>query len=238
MCCKVRLVPVCANALAPQHKLLRQLTTTAKSQISQCLFFFVHHTDTRRNKAPMAPENLLLQIFKRRLRSTKLRRTAHDTTSNDAPVVAEPIGTFARRASSSHPPNVQNTLNVGVSAKTEAQQSTKRDTNSSSPSCRSSCSSDTETVSSIPRTDAPQTPCPAISMRDLFHAVIKEAIAATTLHINTLNTTLALLDSLRGFSATIDVLRREMQEKKRECEGMSKELLVFEELVAEMGLVK
>jgi hypothetical protein len=50
--------------------------------------------------------------------------------------------------------------------------------------------------------------------RDLILATLNEARTATHGHLDTINTTIALLDALNGFSATIAVLRDEMLAKK------------------------
>ncbi|KAF2633886.1 hypothetical protein BU25DRAFT_325588, partial [Macroventuria anomochaeta] len=56
------------------------------------------------------------------------------------------------------------------------------------------------------------------STRELVHATLDEAKTAASSHLDTINTTLALLGALDGFSATISALRREMLEKKQACE--------------------
>jgi hypothetical protein len=50
--------------------------------------------------------------------------------------------------------------------------------------------------------------------RDLILATLNEAKTATDGHLDTINTTVALLDVLDGFSATIEVLKDEMVAKK------------------------
>jgi hypothetical protein len=70
--------------------------------------------------------------------------------------------------------------------------------------------------------------------RDLLYAAIDEATAATNMHLDTIETTLAVLQALNGFSATVDVLRREMLEKKKVCEEKLGELDGLEETVEEM----
>ncbi|KAH7077577.1 hypothetical protein BKA63DRAFT_489142 [Paraphoma chrysanthemicola] len=54
--------------------------------------------------------------------------------------------------------------------------------------------------------------------RDLILSTVDEARLAIHSHIDTINTALALLDALDGFSATIAVLRDEMMEKSKACE--------------------
>jgi hypothetical protein len=55
------------------------------------------------------------------------------------------------------------------------------------------------------------------STRNLINAALNEAKIATYAHLDTLDTTLALLEALNGFSSTITVLGEEMVEKKRAC---------------------
>jgi hypothetical protein len=75
-----------------------------------------------------------------------------------------------------------------------------------------------------------------LTTRDLLYAAIDEATAATNTHIDTLETTLALLQAITGFSETVEVLEREMQDKRRACDSKLAELEGFEEAIEEMGL--
>ncbi|KAF2819006.1 hypothetical protein CC86DRAFT_432453 [Ophiobolus disseminans] len=54
--------------------------------------------------------------------------------------------------------------------------------------------------------------------RGLITASVDEARMGNYAHLDTINTFLALLESLNGFSETIDVLRVEMEGKKHVCE--------------------
>ena len=56
--------------------------------------------------------------------------------------------------------------------------------------------------------------------------------------METLDTMLALLSAIQGMSATVDVLKREMEEKKGVCEQMRREMQTFEEVVRDMGFVE
>ncbi|KAF3048790.1 hypothetical protein E8E11_009725 [Didymella keratinophila] len=56
------------------------------------------------------------------------------------------------------------------------------------------------------------------STRELVHATLYEAKSAALSHLDTINTTLSLLEALEGFSATISELRSKMMEKKQACE--------------------
>ncbi|KAH8726583.1 hypothetical protein GQ44DRAFT_725787 [Phaeosphaeriaceae sp. PMI808] len=62
---------------------------------------------------------------------------------------------------------------------------------------------------------------------DLVIAAIDEARNSLNEHIDTVDTTLALLDALKGFSATIATLKEEMIEKRMLCEGR---LVVLEDV--------
>ncbi|KNG49913.1 hypothetical protein TW65_03330 [Stemphylium lycopersici] len=73
-----------------------------------------------------------------------------------------------------------------------------------------------------------------ITTRDLVYAAIDEATSATHAHLDTLETTLALLETIRGLSETVEVLRREMKEKRKACQVAVKELAGFEEGVEKM----
>jgi hypothetical protein len=99
---------------------------------------------------------------------------------------------------------------------------------------------DTDSPTSLRTTILPPRITPAVLdpttfiTRDLLYAAIDEATAATNTHLDTIETTLALLSALNGFSATIDVLKREMTEKKRVCGEKLGELESLEEAVEGM----
>lgn len=56
------------------------------------------------------------------------------------------------------------------------------------------------------------------SIRELVEATIDEAKTIASSHLDTIDMTLALLDALDGFSATISELRKEFRVKKEACE--------------------
>lgn len=56
------------------------------------------------------------------------------------------------------------------------------------------------------------------STRELVYATLDEAKSAVTSHLETISTTLSLLEALHGFSATISELKQEMLEKRQACE--------------------
>lgn len=56
--------------------------------------------------------------------------------------------------------------------------------------------------------------------------------------MNTLETALGMLETMQGLSATVDVLRKDMQKKKKPCEVVRKELFQFGEVIRALGLVE
>lgn len=167
----------------------------------------------------MAQEGLLRHIFKRGLLSTKLKKAAHHTADDNDSFLSTQPSEHTNKAASSN--------------------STKAYDVPGTDAC-SSCSSSNETLhtASIPLpTSQPASSSTTLSVRDVLHAVIEEAHAATAMHMETLETTLALLHAIQGMSATVDILQREMQEKKEVCEEMRRDLVSFEEVVGEMGVV-
>ncbi|KAJ4363278.1 hypothetical protein N0V95_001181 [Ascochyta clinopodiicola] len=56
------------------------------------------------------------------------------------------------------------------------------------------------------------------STRELVHATLDEAKMSAEAHLDTIQTTLALLDALDGFSATISELKKEIVGKRQVCE--------------------
>jgi len=78
-----------------------------------------------------------------------------------------------------------------------------------SPSPSSSLHSTASIASSLHSIDVQ-----SFSTRELILATLSEAKSANMGHLDTIDTTLALLEALDGFSATVDVLRDEMLDKK------------------------
>jgi hypothetical protein len=70
--------------------------------------------------------------------------------------------------------------------------------------------------------------------RGLITASVAEARMGNDAHLVTIDTTLALLDALDGFSATIAVLKTEMEDKKRVCEEKLSMLEDVERAVSRM----
>ncbi|KAH7088112.1 hypothetical protein FB567DRAFT_331414 [Paraphoma chrysanthemicola] len=72
--------------------------------------------------------------------------------------------------------------------------------------------------------------------RDLILSSVDEARLAILSHIDTINTTLAVLDAFDGFSATIALLKVEMVEKNKACEEKLAMLEHVEWAVGQMQL--
>lgn len=72
------------------------------------------------------------------------------------------------------------------------------------------------------------------STRELICAALDEAKTATLSHLDTIETTLALLDALDGFSATISELEKDMTEKKQVCLEKMKMLEAVDRAVESM----
>lgn len=83
---------------------------------------------------------------------------------------------------------------------------------------------DVDTPSSITTAYSEDTTTPldfevsSFSTRELIDAALEEAKMAVSAHLDTVNTTLFLLDALDGFSATITELEKEMLATKQKCE--------------------
>jgi hypothetical protein len=92
-----------------------------------------------------------------------------------------------------------------------------------------------ESVVTVLAPHAPGIDPATLTARDLLYAAIDEATSATNGNLDTLETTLALLGALTGFSATIEVLKQQMEDKKRACEAKLVELEGFEEAVEGMN---
>lgn len=75
-----------------------------------------------------------------------------------------------------------------------------------------------------------------LTTRDLVYAAIDESMTAVGTHIDTLETTLALLQAITGLSETVEVLNQEMEDKKRVCKMKLRELEEFEKAVEKMSL--
>lgn len=73
------------------------------------------------------------------------------------------------------------------------------------------------------------------STHELIHATLYEAKSAASSHLDTINTTLPLLEALEGFSATIAELRSEMREKKQACEEQMATLDAVERSIERMA---
>ena len=95
-------------------------------------------------------------------------------------------------------------------------------------------SSPAKTTSSIETITSLGPDLSTFTTRDLVNASIEEAKSAISAHLDTILTTLALLETLHGFSTTITVLRQEMLEKEEACEDKMAMLRAVEQAVEEM----
>jgi hypothetical protein len=73
-----------------------------------------------------------------------------------------------------------------------------------------------------------------LTTRGFLTATLNKAKIANRAHLNTIDMTLELLDALKDFSATIEVLRTEMGEKKCSCEEDMALLEDVEQVVVKM----
>lgn len=94
--------------------------------------------------------------------------------------------------------------------------------------------STSETESSTETLASPDLQISPFSTRELVRAALDEAKSAVTSHLDTINTTISLLDALDGFSATISELGKEMLEKKQACEEQMTTLDAVERAVEGM----
>lgn len=74
----------------------------------------------------------------------------------------------------------------------------------------------------------------AFSTRELLIATLKEAKVDLRDHLDTVNTTLEILQALDGFSATITAVKEEMEAKKEICEEKLKMLRDIEKFVGNL----
>lgn len=95
-------------------------------------------------------------------------------------------------------------------------------------------SSSADTVSTAETLASLDLEISTFSTRELIHATLDEAKTAANAHLDTINTMLALLDALDGFSATISELRKEILVKKQGCDEKMAMLDVVERAVEGM----
>ncbi|EUC47374.1 hypothetical protein COCMIDRAFT_90320 [Bipolaris oryzae ATCC 44560] len=190
----------------------------------------------------MARDSLLRHIFKRGPLSLKYRKRTRsapfrNNESDESLILERPH--YTRRPSSwrDEIPDDHDTRRMHRNQDTSYDSYST--TSATSPTTFSSSGSSLTNTLLLahPWIHRPTSPL-AISTRDLFFAVVQEAVAATTLHMNTLDRALEMLETMQGLSATVDVLRGEMQEKRKACEVVRKELLQFGEVIRALGLVE
>jgi hypothetical protein len=197
----------------------------------------------------MAQESLIRHIFKRGRLSAKYKTNTHSTLSNESyeSLILEPLEA-SDKATSARPdiPDTQRPTQLhhhqnfsrrNVHPSSILYSDRPDNNNKNKNNNNNNATPPTLPSDYVHTTQQPASPL-TISTRDLFHAVIHEATTATALHMDTLDTTLALLDAIQGLSATVDILRGEMRKKKKACEGVRRELMSFGEVVSELGLVE
>ena len=186
----------------------------------------------------MARGNLLRQIFKRGPHS-KLRNDALASKANKqsrpATVAKTAASSLKAQSQDPSPPRTPESHVVHILPEIAEEEAVAAAT--LSPSASSSTGSTVSDLASVVTVLAAHTPVidpTTLTPRDLVYAAIDGAMSATNGHLDTLETTLALLEALHGFSATVEVLRQEMQVKKTACEAKLAELEGFERAVEEL----
>ncbi|KAF7681321.1 hypothetical protein GT037_000297 [Alternaria burnsii] len=218
------------RALSHRHCALNYARSTASPiEFSQ---FDLIDADT------MPRGNLLRHLFKH---GSHARSKSHE----QSPIVkkAEEPATIASEDPSQtlSPPHTSRAPAIHVLPRiTEEDSVPSATTPSPVVSSAGSTESDLLSITTVLDINAPSSPPiidPAtLTTRDLVCAAIDESITAIGTHIDTLETTLALLQAITGFSETVGVLNREMEDKKRVCKMKLRELEEFEKAVEKMRL--
>jgi hypothetical protein len=181
----------------------------------------------------MAPTSLLRYIFRHGPQS-KARVNApsptEPATTKEVPEVApmnhEEPHTYRELAHSNDVPESP----LAYKARSESRQSIFLEDIVEESSNTSSSEVDNESVAET--ITAPGLDIGGYSTQELLTATLSETKMALHAHLDTINTTLELLDALEGFSATIAVLKDEMMTKKEVCEEKLEMLEDVEEAVA------
>ena len=167
----------------------------------------------------MAPKSLLRYIFrhgpnsKARTAAAPPRSGAGIPASTPAPV-SEPISPQKPAIPEDGPESP-----LAYKSRSESRQSSVlEDIAEESSSDNDNNSSDVDKASIAETLAALDLDLDTFTTRGLITASVDEARMGNYAHLDTIRTTLELLDALNGFSATIDVLRDEMEGKKRVCE--------------------
>lgn len=165
----------------------------------------------------MAPKDLLRHIFRHGPHSTSMSNTSPLRTSeslheepasneNDTTVAPLPL---THRSNTTQSPTLEN-----IAEESESE-------------------TDSTSIAHIPI--SLNIHISTFTTRELIYATIDEARIATRAHLDTIHTTLALLDALEGFSPTIPVVKEEMVLNQRVCE---ERLKMLEETEAAVEQVK
>lgn len=160
----------------------------------------------------MAPKNLLRYIFrhgphsKARTAVSPTKPTAH-ISETDSPPQGEPISPQPLVLTDDTPESP-----LAYKSRPESRQSSILEDIVEENSSEIDNASIAETLA------LPDLHINAFTTRGLIIASVDEARIANHAHLETINTILALLVALEGFSATIGVLSVEMEEKQRACE--------------------
>ncbi|KAF1947584.1 hypothetical protein EJ02DRAFT_390581 [Clathrospora elynae] len=186
----------------------------------------------------MAPRNLLRHIFKHgsytKARTDESPLKADNLLPKEPGIVATvtavtSVATLATAAIVTHnapetppphsptPPRTPEPKTVDVLPEIREESSPESDTETASI-VTVLAASGTDTASLTTVFAALNLDINTFTTRDLVYANIDESITAIQAHLETIETMLALLDALNGFSATIKVLKEEMLEKKQMCE--------------------
>jgi hypothetical protein len=208
----------CVSPATAQHKVKAATppTLAEKTLRRSCL-----HTFSQLNALPlqtMAPRSLLRHIFRhgpRRSAQTTEHPGAHGSESKPTPikqptsplkhVLTEDDVPESPLAYKSRPDSRQSSILEDI----EEEESSNAELETAAEIDRASI---TETLAAL------DLDISAFTTRDLILSTVDEARLAVRSHLDTINTTMTLLDALDGFSATIAVLSDEMVEKKRVCE--------------------
>ncbi|KAI4943429.1 hypothetical protein J4E91_009338 [Alternaria rosae] len=153
-----------------------------------------------------------------------------------SPRIAKSVETPPKASSQDpSPPRTPEPHTVNILPEITEEENTSSTNNS--PSASSDTGSTVSDLASIVTVLAAHTPlinATTLTTRNLLYAAIDEAILATKDHIGTLATVWALLEALAGFSATVEVLKQEMEVKITASEAKLAELERFEEAVEGM----
>ncbi|KAI4921630.1 hypothetical protein J4E90_000056 [Alternaria incomplexa] len=183
----------------------------------------------------MTRGNLLRHIF-RHGPNSKLKRDAvpaKDHENERSPLIAKSSAHESKPLSQDQsPPRTPepHTVHVLPEITEEGSSSPTAGSPSASPSTGSTVS-DLASIVTVLAAHAPLINPATLTTRDLLYAGIDEAISATKDHLDTLATAWALLEALVGFSATVEVLKQEMEVKITASEAKLVELESFEEAV-------